>query len=146
MKQLELTIGFIVNLESGKLDDLASLLAEDFLFCGPVFRPLNKYAFVHLLGAMRHGIPNWKSHFREVEVDGDFVRMTIEVTGAHLCTLHLPGMLPHPPTGESFHLPPQQLEFFLVNDKIQRIHLEPVHGGWVDGIMEQLGIPFPAVN
>ena len=146
MKDLEITIGCILSMEQGNIDRLSNLLAEDAIFCGPVPRPLNKCAFLALIAHLQRGFPNWKLHFRKVEVDGPFVRMIIEATGAHLRTLHLPGMLPHLPTGESFHLPPQQIEFYLECNKIRRIHLEPVQGGWIDGIMDQLEIPYPTMN
>lgn len=146
MKELELTIGFILAIEQGNMERLASLLADDLIFSGPLQKPMNKSAFMSFITGLLHGIPNWRSHFREVDVDGPFVSMTIEVTGAHLRTLYLPGMLPHAPTGESFHLPPERLQFFIDGEKIRRIHLEPVEGGWINGMLDQLGILQPAVN
>jgi hypothetical protein len=150
---LQVSIGCLLAIEGGDFEMLDRLLAEDMLFCGPqVFgpmpQPMSKKQFVNLMKAIRSGIPNWRSHFHEVASNGPFVSMTIQVSGAHLC--HLPGLLPgmpdHPPSGVSFHLPPERIEFTIIDGKITRIHLEPVPGGGIIGMLEQLGILVPSIN
>jgi hypothetical protein len=148
MKQLDIAIGFIMAIEKGDLTQAASLLGEDMLFCGPVRHPLTRSELIQFLSALRRGVPDWRSHFRGVEIDLPFVRMTIEVTGRHLRPLSglLPGMPTYPPTGLAFHLPPEGMIFLIENNSIHRIHLEPVQGGWIDGMLEQLGLTAPVMN
>jgi hypothetical protein len=148
MQELELSLGFLQAIEQGKITLAAGLLAEDMLFSGPVSHPVGKIAFVELLAAIRGGIPNWRAHFRGVIVDQPFVRMTIQVSGAHLRPLGrlLPGMPYHHPTGESFQLPPQLIEFEIRENKIHRIYVEPVDGGWIEGMLDQLKIVILAQN
>lgn len=148
MIDLEISIGFLLALEQGDFVRMSKLLDDNMLFCGPVPRPYSKQAFLGLISAVRAGVPNWKSHFRDVQVAHSIVSMTIEMTGAHLQRLPgpFPGMPTHPPTGVYFHLPPERIEFAISGEKITRIHIEPVPGGSISGILEQLDIPIPAMN
>lgn len=154
MIELEVPIRFVMAVEAGNFAALEDLLADEMRFCGPVSRPLDKKQFIQIMRAMRTGIPNWKSHFRDVNFRGNITSMTIEVTGAHLHTMPpmpclpplLSGTTAYPPTGKTFHLPAEHVEFALDRGKIIRIHLDPVPGGWVIGILEQLGILVTEMN
>lgn len=148
MRDLELTIGFLMAIERGDLSLLPKLLSETLIFRGSTLRPLNKREIITLITAVRAGIPNWRSHFRDVRIDGKVIRMTIEVTGTHLRPLPgiFPGMPDHPPTGRAFHLPPETINFLISGDTIEQISIDPVKGGGFIGMLEQLGIPVPIPN
>lgn len=148
MKDLELTIGFLLAIERGDLSMLRQLLSETLIFRGSTLRPLNKRETITFITGVRAGIPDWRSHFRDVRADGSIIRMTIEVTGTHSRMLPgiFPGMPDHPPTGRVFHLPPETIEFLVSGDCIEQISIEPVSGGGFIGMLEQLGIPVPIPN
>jgi hypothetical protein len=148
MKELEITIGFIMALEEGNLGRVSELLTMDMVFCGPVKQPLNRLDYLAIITGLRAAIPNLKFHFYNVEVDGRFVSMTTQVTGSHTFTLPAiyPGMTSHPPSGLSFKLPLERMEFALEAHKIARIHVDPVPGGGFTGILEQLNIFLPEKN
>jgi hypothetical protein len=148
MRELELTIGALLSIEQGDIPRLAALLTDDMVFCGPVPEPLSRLQYLTLISALRAGIPDWKFHFYDVRVEGRFVSMNTRLTGTHsrLMPGFMPGMPSQVPTGRKFQLPVERIEFALEGDLIARIHVDPVTGGGVAGMMEQLGILIPASN
>jgi hypothetical protein len=148
MKELEITIGYLLAIEEGNLRRVADLLADDMVFCGPVPQPLSRDDYLAIISGLRSAIPDWKFHFYNVEVDGRFISLVTQITGSHNCTLPaiFPGMTMHPPSGLTFKLPVERMEFALEGDRIARIHVDPVSGGGFAGILEQLNILLPEKN
>jgi len=148
MKELELTIGALLSIEQGDFSRLSALLTDDMVFCGPVPEPLNKQQYLALISALRAGIPDWKFHFYDVRVEGRFVSMNTRLSGTHSRVMpgFMPGMPSQVPTGRRFQLPVERIEFALEGNLIARIHIDPVTGGGVTGMMEQLGILIPVSN
>lgn len=148
MKELELTIGALLSIEQGNIPRLAALLTEDMVFCSPVPEPLSRQQYLALTSTLRAGIPDWKFNFYDVLVEGRFVSMNTRLSGTHSRVIRgfMPGMPSQMPTGRKFQLPVERIEFALEGNLIARIHIDPVTGGGVAGILQQLGILTPASN
>lgn len=130
--------------ESDDHTTLASLLTEDFMFSGPVPRPLGKAEFLGLARALKAALPDWAFHARDFHSDGDQVTFTVQITGTHSGILAvIPGVPPVPPTGKSIQLPAEQLMMTVRGNQISRYVVELTPGGGVPGIYAQVGAPLP---
>ena len=141
---IELVKEALAVIEAGDMKKLSSLVTDDMTFEGPVPEPLPKAAFLGLLEALTHAIPNWKFDAKGFVERGDTVSATLNVNGTHTGTLALP-MLPQPlpASGKRFQVPAEPSEFTLKGGKISRIKAEVVPGGGVMGILAQLGVAMP---
>jgi len=124
---------------------LSGLVTDDMTFEGPVPEPLHKAAYLGLIDALIHAIPNWKFGAKGFVERGAKVSVTLNVNGTHTGTLALP-MLPQPipATGKRFQVPAEPFEFTLKGGKISRITAEVVPGGGVMGMLAQLGVAMPS--
>ena len=133
-------------IERGDIPKASTYLAEDFQFSGPVPKPLHKQEFMKMMQALIAGVPDWKFNARNMEAHGHTVEATVQPTGTHTRLLSglMPGMPDAPPTGKSFKLSPEHVRITLRGDKILSIQTDPVPGGGIPGMLQQLGIVMPA--
>ena len=142
---IELVKEALAAVEAGDMEKLSSLTADDMTLEGPVPEPLPKAAYLGLIDALIHAIPNWKFDANGFVERGDKVSVTLNVNGTHTGTLALP-MLPQPipATGKRFQVPAEPFEFTFKGGKISRITAEVVPGGGVMGMLAQLGVAVPS--
>ena len=81
--------------EAGDVKKLSGLVTDDMTFEGPAPAPLAKAAYLGLIDALIHAIPNWKFDANSFVERGDKVLVTLNVNGTHTDTLTL-AMLPQP--------------------------------------------------
>lgn len=123
----------------------AELLTDDFTFSGPVPEPISGAEWLGMHDKLNAAFPDWKFNISDVHEHGDVVHITAQITGTHTGDLDLSpmGMPTVPATGNAVQLPQEELDVAVVGDKIASISGEPVHGGGVMGILEQLGVELP---
>lgn len=145
MSNLEVAKRFADLLETGDLEGLQPMLADDFKAKGPT-RELTKQQALGHLQLFFTAFPDHHFAFTDFEEKGDWVHCTGQETGTHQGVLDLnPFGMPIslPPTGKSFQLPKSIYSFRVVGDKVTEYIEEAVQGGGFAGIMEQLGVKIP---
>lgn len=141
---IELVKEALAVAEAGDMKKLAGLVTDDMTFEGPMPEPQPKAAYLGMLGALLHAIPNWKFDAKNFVEKGDQVSAIFNVNGTHTDTLTLPMLTkPLPATGKRFQVAAEPVEFTFKGGKISRIKVEAVPGGGVMDILAQLGVTLP---
>ena len=145
MSNLEVAKRFADLLESGDVNGLQALLADDFRAKGGT-RELNKQQALAYLQIFSTAFPDHRIGFTDFEEKDDVIHCFGQETGTHLGVLDLrPFGMPVslPPTGKSFKLPKSIYSFRVAGDKVTFYGEEAVQGGGLAGILEQLGVKLP---
>lgn len=127
------------------LDALASFLAQDFQFSGPVPEPINGPQWIGLLKAMKAALPDLNFNLRILSVDGDVVTSSNQITGTHTGDFDLSamGIGVIPATGRSVKNSMEQGKATFKDGKVVSMHITPTEGGGLMGILKQLGVEPP---
>jgi predicted ester cyclase len=142
MNKVDVVKQAFAAVEAGDYNKFRNITTDNLMFEGPVPEPMNRDGFFGLQKALVDAIPDWKFNARDFKEMGDKVACTMQIEGTHTRTLNLPPLLSHPeePTKKHFKLPQEHIDFTFTGDKISRIHTEPIKGGGVVGILDQLGV------
>jgi hypothetical protein len=148
MEIKEITSKVLDALEKGDIKSSASYYADNLTFSGPVPMPLNKTQFLDLMTKVTTGVPDWKFNKHDLRVEGQTVIVPVQVTGTQTRTLPglMPGMPDLPATNRSFRIPPEVIRVTFQGDRVVDIHVDPVPGGGIPGMLEQLGVPVPVTG
>jgi predicted ester cyclase len=132
--------------EAGQFDKAAGYFADNFVLTGPTPQPVGKKEFVGLQSALVQAFPDWKFNAQDYHTQGDTVTVKMHITGTHTHTLAslMPGLPEVPATGKHFSLPEEPSQATVKDGKITSFTSQPVAGGGVMGIFQQLGIPLNA--
>ena len=133
-------------MEAGDIRKTGTLLSEDFVFEGPVPKPIGKKEFLELMKALTNAIPDWAFNMSGLKENGNKVELDIHVTGNHTRELNLSfmGIPVAPVTRRSIKLPQEHITVSVKNDKLSGIQVKPVPGGGVEGILKQIGLEMMA--
>jgi hypothetical protein len=145
MSNLEVAKRFASLLESGDVNGLQALLADDFQAKGAT-RELTKQQALGYLQIFFAAFPDHSFGFADFEDKEDLVNCTGQETGTHKGALDLnPFGIPIslPPTGKCFKLPKSVYTFRVAGDRVTFYGEEAVQGGGLVGILEQLGVKLP---
>lgn len=142
MNNLEVAKKFADLLEARDLKGLQALLVDDFRAKGAT-RELNKQQALGYLQVFFTAFPDRSFNFIDFEEKEGSIYCSGQETGTHQGVLDLnPFGLPVSlsPTGKSFRLPKSVFTFRVTGDKVTYYSEEPVKGGGLAGILEQLGV------
>jgi hypothetical protein len=136
------------SLERGDAQSDARYYADNFTFSGPVPEPLDKSQFLDLMAKMTSGIPDWKFNRGKLRVEGQTVIVPVQITGTQTRTMPslMPGMPDLPATNRSIRNPPEVIQVTFQGERVVDIHVDPVPGGGVLGMLEQLGVAIPVTG
>lgn len=145
MSAMDVVKAGFAAIEAADFNKLDSMVADDFVFAGPVPQPVGKREFMGLQMALLKAMPDWKFNAKDMKENGDQVSMMLQVTGTQTGDLQLPmpGMPPIPPSGKSVELPYEESTFTVKNGKLIRLDVKSSPAGGVMGILSQLGVPMP---
>jgi hypothetical protein len=148
MQIQDITNQVLDGLEKGEIKSTANRYADNFTFSGPVPMPLNKNQFMDLMSKVLTGVPNWKFNRHDLRVEGQTVLVPVQVTGTQTQTLPglMPGMPDLPATNRAFRIPPEVIRVTYQGERIVDIHVDPVPGGGIPGMLEQLGVAVPVTG
>ena len=139
----EIVKAFVSALENREFDEASDYLSDNFACTGWTPLPLYKLSFIGTMKGLKEGIPGLTFNLHNVaEITEQQVTGTIQVAGYQSDSFILPalGTPPIPQMGRSVSLPSEEVEFRLNAGKITRMHMQPVQGGGIQGLLEQLGI------
>jgi ketosteroid isomerase-like protein len=132
-------------IEAQNFDGAAALMTDDFTFEGPVPEPVDRDGFLGLQRAMATAFPDWTFQARDFTEQGDTVNATVSVGGTQTGTLSLPflGLPDVARTGRSVRNPDEALRMTVRDGMVAGVHVAPVQGGGVPGILTSLGVSLP---
>ncbi len=140
----EQATAFMQALGKGDSETASTYLTPDFTVEGPTPEPLSKQEFLGLHAILARAFPDWSFNVSQAEIEGDQVKLTIEITGTHTGVLDLtPAGLPIPaiaPTGRPIRQPVEHPVLTVRNGKFSSMYLPVVAGGGLQGVLSQLGI------
>jgi predicted ester cyclase len=124
---------------------VASYLADDFQFSGPVPEPLGAAEWIGTNMTLNAGMPDMSFNVQIVEIDGNIVRTVDQMTGTHTDDLDLTqmGIGVIPATGNAISLPAENGAAEVVDGKLVSLHLDTPPGGGMFGMLAQLGVELP---
>lgn len=137
---------FAEAFNAGDLDTVASYLTDDFQLSGPTPEPVDGKQWIGLTKLMKAAFPDINYNLRVVGAEGNVVKTMTQVSGTHTGDLDLSamGMGVIPATGKSFSNPEEPGEATIRGNKIASIHITPVEGAGLMGVLAQLGVKPPA--
>jgi hypothetical protein len=140
MNSAEIVKTVITALQSGDFSEAANYMASDFTLVGWMSQPLNQRQFLALQAELDAAMPDFSYHLSDLHRHADEVEGLIQVTGTHTRTLALPplGIPPMRETGQQVVLPQVPVTFLLKEDKITEMRVQPVPGGGMEGLLQQL--------
>jgi hypothetical protein len=128
-------------LESENAQNMASCLADDFMWHGNLPHDLSKANFLNLAITLKRAFPDFSFGLKIVkEVSPSVIKATMEPVGTHTGEFILPGLTPIAPTGTVVALPRQVLLFTLKGEKIVRLEIEVASGGGLEDLLAHLGV------
>jgi predicted ester cyclase len=136
----------VVNaINAGDWETVASYLADDFQFSGPVPEPLGPEEWIGTNMTLMAGMPDMAFNVQIVGIDGNVVRTVDQMTGTHTADLDLTqvGIGVIPATGIAISLPVENGFAEVVDGKLVSLHLDTPPGGGMFGMLAQLGVELP---
>ena len=143
MSAIDIVKAGLAATEAGDFKKLDGMVADDYVFAGPVPEPLGKREFMGLQSALLTAMPDWKFNAADFKENGDVVTVTLKVTGTQTGELKLPmpGIPILPASGKQVSLPGETSTFTIKNGKLARLDITPTVGAGLLGILSQLGVP-----
>lgn len=149
MKTTELVRNALQALETGDMTAAERYYSDELVFTGPVPEALGKKVFLGLMQAIIQSSPDFSFNLKEVEEEGpDRAAAHISISGTQTQTLRglMPGMPDTPPTNRHYQIPHEVVHCKVKGDKAVAIHVDPVPGGGIPGLLEQIGVAIPVTG
>ena len=142
MNKREIVQALLDSIQKGNFESAKSMLAEDFVFSGPVPKPINAEAWLGMSLNMKTAFPDLDYRFKVIGTDGDVVRSTTQVSGTHSGSFDLTNMNMGviPATNKSFASKMEKTRITVKGDKIIAWAVEPTSGAGLKSILGQLGV------
>lgn len=144
MKSKEIVEAMMRPVDEGRMEVAAGYLADDFVFSGPVPKPIGKEAWIDLQRRLLTAFPDWPFNLKKV-LQGDPVVATYQTAGSHTGELDvsLLGLPRIPAAGQADRLSAEQARCKVRGGVIVRIGIDPNPESGLPGILGQLGVDMP---
>jgi predicted ester cyclase len=146
MNPSEVAEKFQRSAEQGDWDTMNQVLAEDFLFYGPMPEPLGQRECVSMHKALWGGFPDISYNLRIIGSEGNIVKAIVHITGTHTGLLipPVPGeFVSIPPTGKKISLAKENIEYTVRGNQLATIKLYSSPESSWPGIFRQIGVENP---
>jgi hypothetical protein len=145
MSAVEIVKTFITALQSEDLGLAADYMTDDFEMTGWTTNPIGKTEFLAMQSQLNSAMPDFSYNLSNEHRAEDVVKALIRITGTHSQDLSLPtfGIPLIPYTGIAIDLPQVSVEFALNNSQVRAMRVEPVAGGGLNGLLQQIGTELP---
>jgi len=146
MDARETVQALLETVQSGDYQTAKSLLADDFMFSGPIPEPINGEQWLGMTAGMKAAFPDLDYHFKVEGVEGEVVKTSSQLSGTHTGDFDLTsmGMGVIPATGKSFSMTKDSGESEVRDGKIVAYRIQPTEGAGLIAILTQLGISVPS--
>jgi len=144
MTNAEICIALLSAIEKGRLEDASRYLSDDFVFSGPVPKPIAKEEWLGVQGKLGLAFPDWSFNLRDVSNTGQGCRCKIQITGTHTGDLDLENELDIPMARASYKsikLPEEICDLTFENGRVSAFRvLNVTTDGGIMGIFKQIGV------
>jgi predicted ester cyclase len=139
---------FISALEANEQETAANFLIDDFMATGWTPQPLDKNAFLTVIGGLKSGIPGLMFNMHNIAEEGAVINATFQIAGYQTDTFSLPplSLPPIPQMARSISMPAEDVSFTLIDEKIKLMSVKPTRGGGISGLLHQLGFDAPIIQ
>ena len=136
---------FIDAVQAADFEKVKFLLADDFMFSGPVPEPINGSAWLGMSESLKAAFPDLDYQFKTEGVDGDTVSLSAQLKGTHTGNFDLTamGMSVIPPTNKSFAAAREHGKITAQGGKVWAV--EPTEGAGLMAVLGQLGVKPPGM-
>lgn len=142
MNKREIVQSLMDSIQTGNFESARTMLADNFVFSGPVPEPINAEAWLGMSVNMKTAFPDLDYRFKVIGTDGDVVRSTTQLSGTHSGSLDLTNM--HmgviPATNKAFSAKTEKTRITVKGDKITSWAVEHTEGAGLKAILGQLGV------
>lgn len=148
----------LTALQANDLELAANTLSDDFQFSGFAPKTLHKNEFLALQSELHSGMPDFSYNPRDIRLDDQhaatqgelrerdvLVRALIHMTGTQTADLALPlfGLPVIAATGLALILPETSMSCTVMGKLVSAMHLDPISGGGLSGLLQQSGAELP---
>jgi hypothetical protein len=150
MNPREIVQALLDSVQRGDFEKARFLVSKDCQFSGSVPEPIKREVWMGINKNLKRACPNLDYHFHVDRVDGldgGVVKISAELKGTHSGVLDLSALRlgVTPATDKSFAMPREHGKVTIKGDKVASWVVEPIAGGGLMGILDQLGIAVPAM-
>jgi predicted ester cyclase len=147
MSPVDVVKTFITALQAGDMEEAARFMSDDFVERGWTPQPLDGFAFLAMMSALRSAMPDFSFNLSETSARGGEIEALISVSGTHTRDLSLPefGLPLVPYSGVAVQLPQVQATFRVKEDAIAEMLVETVPGGGLSGLLQQIDTELPVL-
>lgn len=145
MENKEIMNELFKHIENHEMDQARNMLADDFVFEGPMPEPQGKEQFITSHNNLVNATSNFKYNQSNLREDGNKVIGEIHISGQNTGALDL-GFIDGPvvdPTGKEIELARDEFEATIENGKIKSLKSNPHPGGGLKGYLEAIGAELP---
>jgi predicted ester cyclase len=144
MNEIDTVKAGLKSIEAADFLHYREQYSENFIFSGPVPKPLTRVEYIDLMRAVLKAFPDWKFNATNFKQVRDHVTCNTHITGTHTGVLELPMLgISDQLTNKRFTAPEELLTVTVENNKITRVESENVPGGGLLGILSQIGVQIP---
>jgi len=142
MNKREIVQALMDSVQQGNFESARTMLADNFVFSGPVPEPINAEAWLGMSINMKTAFPDLDYRFKVIGTDGDVVRSTTQLSGTHSGSFDLTNMKMGviPPTNKTFSAKMEKTRVTVKGDKVTSWAVERTDGAGLKAILGQLGI------
>jgi predicted ester cyclase len=139
---------FISALEANEQETAAGFLTDNFMATGWTPQPLDKSAFLTVIGGLKSGIPGLMFNMHNIAEEGNVINATFQIAGYQTDSFSLPplSLPPIPQMARSISMPAEDVSFTLIDEKIKLMSVKPTRGGGISGLLHQLGFDAPIIQ
>jgi predicted ester cyclase len=145
MEKTQIVKNLLTSMEQGNFEQVDNMVTDDFIFSGPVPKPIGKKEFKEIHKKLLQGMPDFKFNLKNLNESGNVVNASVQVGGTH--TKELPSLMPGiqsvPATNKKVQNPEENVTFTFKGDKISAMTVEKLPNGGAAGILKQLGVTVP---
>ena len=144
MNEIDVVKAGLKSIEAGDFLHFREQYSDNFIFSGPVPKPLSRVEYIDLLRATLKAFPDWKFNAANFKQVRDHITCNTRISGTHTGVLELPMFgISAQPTNKRFASPEELLTVTVENGKITRVESDNVPGGGLMGILSQIGVQIP---
>jgi len=142
MNKREIVQTLMDSIQKGNFESARTMLADNFVFSGPVPEPINAEAWLGMSLNMKTAFPDLDYRFKVIGTDGDVVRSTTQLSGTHNGSFDLTNMKMGviPATNKAFSAKMEKTRVTVKGDKITSWAVEHTEGAGLKAILGQLGV------
>ena len=142
MNKREIVQALMDSVQQGNFESARSMLADNFVFSGPVPEPINADAWLGMSLNMKSAFPDLDYRFKVIGTDGDVVRSTTQLSGTHSGSFDLTNMKMGviPATNKTFSAKMEKTRVTVKGDKVTSWAVEHKEGAGLKAILGQLGV------